>query len=402
VKVVLFDLEHTGHHPQWVYYLARYLSEQGDEVTFVTGHADPAWDRVQSLGDRVRLHFLGSREEFKTGLSWTARMAKHRAGFRACLDLSESIRADVVHHLYLDRSVLPVYAARWSGLRATPLFGILLWPYFVRDSDENKSVPRRMFHALESRLLHRMLKSGRMDCLFVTSSGIRDSLHDSWGRDGRERIVPIPEPVDRLEPVSRPRARAELGLPADRTIIAFLGNVSAVRGADLFLRALPLVRGENWTAIMVGPLLDIPLSQVEACNRSLGSEGQLVTRFGQLPDSELALYHAASDVVVLPYPRFFKGASSVLQRAAATGRPVIAADVHHIGKTVRSEGLGILYEPESPEALAHAMESVLASPETLSATVLPRAVRYAEGHDWTIMARTIRNSYLTVLSEIQS
>lgn len=397
MKVVLFDLHCSGHHPYWVYFLARYLTEQGDEVSIVTSASNNGvGEPIARLGKSVNLHYFGLSDHYNGSLPTSRRLINLSRGFRACLDLAGEIGADVVHHLYLDRSILPAYrnVSLRAGSRA--IFGSLLWPYMMTDPGERKTLSRRLVHTVESRLLRRMLVQGRLESIFVATDAIKDTLVEAWGTETVNRIVPIPDPVEPLESIPQARARDELNFPQGIPIFAFLGNLSLVKGFDVFLKALPLVSGE-WLAVMAGVTVDGGEAQAEACRRLLRFPGQLVTRFGHLPDRELAKYLAASDVVVLPYKKSFKGTSGILLNAAAMGRPVVASDVNQVGDIVRKLGLGILCPPESPEDLAFALQDFISRRVELAEQVEPRARLYASAHDSRIMARRIREVYATVV-----
>jgi glycosyltransferase involved in cell wall biosynthesis len=72
-------------------------------------------------------------------------------------------------------------------------------------------------------------------------------------------------------------------------------------------------------------------------------------------------------VVALPYLAT-TGASSVLYRAAAYGRPVIASDLTDLRAATDEEQLTLDYvPPANPEALAGALEAMLADPRRQAA-----------------------------------
>jgi len=241
-----------------------------------------------------------------------------------------------------------------------------------------------------------MLTQGQVEKIFVTRRDIKDSLVQSLGAETASRIVPIPDPMELVDPIPQSVAREELSLPQGIPIFAFLGNLSIVKGADTFLEALPLVPG-NWIAIMAGLPIDLSQARVEACRKSLRGKGQLVTRLGYLPEPDFLRYLAAADVVVLPYKRSFKGTSGILLGAAAMGRPILASNVHRVGQIVQEGGLGMVCPSESPEALARALEEVIKRRAELAEEVEPRALKYAQAHDSRIMAQRIREAYAAVL-----
>lgn len=83
---------------------------------------------------------------------------------------------------------------------------------------------------------------------------------------------------------------------------------------------------------------------------------------GQQTEAQLREVFARASVVVLPYTAT-TGASSVLHRAAAYGRPVVASDLPDIRAVADEEGLQLVYAPPAnPTALAEALAQLLANP----------------------------------------
>jgi glycosyltransferase involved in cell wall biosynthesis len=81
---------------------------------------------------------------------------------------------------------------------------------------------------------------------------------------------------------------------------------------------------------------------------------------GPQTEAQLREVFARARVVVLPYTAT-TGSSSVLHRAAAVGRPVLASDLPDLRAAAEEEGLLAGYVPPSdPRALADALEALLA------------------------------------------
>jgi glycosyltransferase involved in cell wall biosynthesis len=84
---------------------------------------------------------------------------------------------------------------------------------------------------------------------------------------------------------------------------------------------------------------------------------------GPQTEGQLREVFARAHVVVLPYTAT-TGASSVLHRAAAYGRPVVASDLPDIRAVADEEGLQVVYAPPAdPSALAQALARVLSNPD---------------------------------------
>jgi len=83
---------------------------------------------------------------------------------------------------------------------------------------------------------------------------------------------------------------------------------------------------------------------------------------GPQSEAQLRELFARARVVVLPYLAT-TGASSVLHRAAAFGRPVVASDLPDLRAAAEEEGLVLDYAaPGDPAALAAALDSLLSDP----------------------------------------
>jgi glycosyltransferase involved in cell wall biosynthesis len=201
----------------------------------------------------------------------------------------------------------------------------------------------------------------------------RPPLH--WHRD-------VPQIVSTFLPVhelggavpARSEARRRLGLP-DAPLALFFGHVRPFKGLDIALRAwglLPtpvvlLVAGEAWWKSAeeyrrLARELGLACEEFSppADREPAGPPGaasvapRVLFDFRFIPDSEIADYFAACDVVVAPYRS--EAQSGVAMTAFHFGRPVIAAAVGGLPEII-DDSNGILVPPENPPALAEAIEA---------------------------------------------
>lgn len=142
---------------------------------------------------------------------------------------------------------------------------------------------------------------------------------------------------------------AEL-LPRPRVV--FTGRLHPQKNLDLLLEAWPQVAqrtAANLILIGQGPERDRLASKAQA----LGISGR-VQFTGALPDPADAL--RAADVFVLP--SVAEGMSNSLLEAMATGLPCLATNIG--GNTdLLKDGVGILVEPDRPQAWADALIGVI-------------------------------------------
>jgi glycosyltransferase involved in cell wall biosynthesis len=101
-------------------------------------------------------------------------------------------------------------------------------------------------------------------------------------------------------------------------------------------------------------------AELQAAMRARNGSGPTGVRWlGPQSEAQLREVFARARVVVLPYTAT-TGTSSVLHRAAAVGRPVIASDLPDLRTTAEEENLLLGYvPPRDPAALAAALQALL-------------------------------------------
>jgi len=153
------------------------------------------------------------------------------------------------------------------------------------------------------------------------------------------------------EPLPRAEARRELGLDEDASVIGWVGRLFAVKGGDVFLRALSHLPRPRPVAAMVGygPEAD----RLTGLAKDLGLTDDV--RF--YPHIRNAgRYFRAFDTFVLSSR--FEGLPIVLFEAMAARTPIVATRVGGIPDAV-GEGEAWLVPPEQPSALATAISDSL-------------------------------------------
>ncbi len=379
---------------EYATFLSEYLAEQGDEVHFYTWRENPL---LQPLAEaEATLHFLGSKADRADAGGPLRRLIGLERAVRKFEQGAVTVGADVVHNLYLDYGELSQYLSGWMSRSPVPgRFATLFWPHFVHTGAANGSLGRRAYRRLVLKAVGRMLSQGSLATLFVHTEGHREQLIEALGPGravDRINVVPGP-PVELDETASRAEAREHLGLPQDSPIVLFFGGLQKDKGIDLLLRSVPLL-DDDLVTVLAGEPVDISSSDVERTRGSMTNPERLVERFGRVSDGEVSKYMAAADVVVLPYRRSHVGTSGVLQRAAAAGRPVVATDVGQIGPLVRDNGLGLVIEPGSSQALADGLRRLLTKSDSWRRQVEASTMEYASRNDWRSFGREVRAAYV--------
>jgi len=150
--------------------------------------------------------------------------------------------------------------------------------------------------------------------------------------------------------ISKQEARKKLGLPLDKRLVVYTGQLYSWKGADVLADAAQFLP-ENTVVIFIG-----------------GSSGDLV-RFKEKNDDntkilivdhcshkKIPLYLKAADVLVLPntgketISRFYTSPVKLFEYMAS-GRPIVASDLPSI-RDILNKKNSVLVHPDNPTALA--------------------------------------------------
>jgi glycosyltransferase involved in cell wall biosynthesis len=195
-----------------------------------------------------------------------------------------------------------------------------------------------------------------------------------------ERVVKTFLPVHEMggKAPDREAAKRTLRL-SGRNVALLFGHLRPYKGLDIALDAWRLLRTEVTLLVAGEPWWNTGLDIAQPNVR-------LDLRF--IPDSEIATYFAAADVVVAPYRT--ESQSGVALTAFHFGRPVIATAVGGLSELIDGRN-GILVPPEDPEALARAVDEFFTRRDrrSMERAAAESAKRYSWAEYGAIMSRLV-------------
>ena len=230
-------------------------------------------------------------------------------------------------------------------------------PHLVHVREIYAGAGGRVAASLWPLLRARLLRADALAC--ISSAVARQFSGSSRARVIRDGLPRAPRPLD------RETARAQLGIPPERSAIALVGRVSDWKGQDVLIRALaevPLVE-RGAVALMAG----------DAAPGAEGHRRQLEKLAGRLGVAERVRWlgfrlevddvWAAADVAVVPSTRP-EPLGLVAMEAAAAGLPVVASAHGGVAEVVSDGQTGLLVPPGDPAALAAAVRVLTDDHET--------------------------------------
>lgn len=201
----------------------------------------------------------------------------------------------------------------------------------------------------------------RADAVTAVCGAVVDTLVRDYGADRtRVRVVPngADPPDEQAEWEPSRRVRETLGAGLLRPLWVCAARLEPQKGQDVLLEALAEVerRGLEYVVALAGEGTARPALESRVVALGLGHR---VRFLGQVADIGPLL--TAADAVVLPSR--WEGLPLTLLEALARGRPVVASAVGGVPEVIEDGIHGRLVAPESPGALADALEAFHRKPD---------------------------------------
>ncbi len=215
-----------------------------------------------------------------------------------------------------------------------------------------------------------------------------------------DRVLIAPNAVDEeflAPPPDGAPLRARLGIAPDEFVVGTVSSLTPYEGIDTLLLAGAELRrlGVPLRLLIVG---DGPeRAHLERLAGRLGLSGGAALFTGRVPHDQVRGFHAVLDVFAVPRTdervcRLVTPLKPV--EAMASGLPVAASDLTALAELVEPGVTGQLISPQSPQAWAEALKTLLYSQERrIEWGAAARAV-VARERTWARVADTTREAYL--------
>jgi D-inositol-3-phosphate glycosyltransferase len=368
--------------------LSRTMAKRGIEVDVFTRRHDPQLDAVVEVGPGYRVHHIDAGPPKALPMALLSRHVQAYADEVIASILRESTKPDIIHSHY--------WLSGWSGLIVKRSLGVPLANSF-HTLGRVKDLTRRHDDPPESLLRiaaeHEVIEGS--DCVVASTPAEAEDLMDHYGADPK-RLCTSPPGVDHgvFHPGDMAAARERLSL-GDEPILLFVGRIQPLKGVDVAVEALALVRRSIPGARLLviggpsGPAGPGEMRSIRARIARLGL-GSAVTMLPPVPHADLADYYRAADVLVLPSRSESFGL--VAAEAQACGLPVVATRVGGLAHVVDHRRSGILVDGWDPTDHADAIVSIISNPAVRN-EFAERAATWSERFSWDATAHRFLELY---------
>jgi 2-deoxystreptamine N-acetyl-D-glucosaminyltransferase/2-deoxystreptamine glucosyltransferase len=353
--------------------LTRCLDARGVRQTVVTARlAGPRG--TTPLGGGARVH--------RTGLPVPRlRQLWALSGLPAVLRAGRRAPVDVVHaHQGEDLATLPLarLAARVHGC---PL--VVTLHCSVGHTLTGRGPRVRLLRALGGWIERSTLR--RADAVVVLTGRTAAAVRADGVPAGRVSTIP-----SGFDPALFAGDTADVFPGTPRPRIGYVGRLAPQKSPGTLVRAFGRMCGQA-SLLVVGDGPDRPL--VERLAAASPAAGR-ITLAGFVEHARVPAVLASLDVLVLPSA--YEEMGSVLTEAMAAGLPVVASDVGGIPEVVRHGVTGLLVPPGDVDALAAALDRVVAEP-ALRARLAAGARARSADYGWPALAARVAGVYDRVL-----
>ncbi|HRZ43067.1 MAG TPA: glycosyltransferase [Bacteroidales bacterium] len=196
--------------------------------------------------------------------------------------------------------------------------------------------------------------------------------------DAHKKRLLCPHPLydhfgDTMQPT---KAREALGIDPSTKLLLFFGLIRDYKGLDILIRAMaePSVKSLGIKLLVAGEYYTKPEQYLDLIHH-LGLSESILLHTAFIPDSKVALYFNAADLVVQPYKTATQ--SGVTQIAYHFNKPMVVTRVGGLAEMVPDGIAGYVVDPE-PGAVAAAISEFYREEksDTLTAGVIAEKSKY--------------------------
>lgn len=311
MRVLVFEAQTGGHYLHWAGVLGAALSELGVLVTVALSRDAPGTASFRHhIEPFSHLFELDTASPPSLPGTWNGARSRIEA-------IRGALKRSGANRLYLptaDGVAQSLGAATLLGMR--PLGGVAAEALMMNGAVAHL----KGLTTLRARqhLSYKLARSGPWSNFFHLNPLVHE-WEASIGVKENERVLTMPEPIERAPGFGTAKARKTFNLEPSSTYLGMVGRIDKRKGADLLVEALSHPRMPSDVQLVLFGSFSPEVAQLV---RESPVRDRIVMRDEIISDEELLLTLEALDLVVLPY-RGVVSSSGLMARAVACGRPVL-------------------------------------------------------------------------------
>lgn len=189
-------------------------------------------------------------------------------------------------------------------------------------------------------------------------------------------------------------SRRHLGIPQDRTVLLFFGQIKKVKGVGVLLEAfgkLAQKRNDLYLVVAGSVWKDDFAPYQEIIDQYKLTEAKLKTDIRFIPDDEVGYFYSACDIAMMPYLDVYQ--SGVIQLVYAYGKPAVATAIAPFMEIVEDGVTGYLCQPNDVDSLADAIERAVGEKDRFAILGEAGRQKIAIKYSWDDIAVKVTKLY---------
>jgi len=338
MKVLLVD-QIAKINYKYTFPLANGLVKAGADVTLAI---DRKSEKENCLCDRIQLFNTGEKN-----VSKVRKLLNYIASYRTMEKILKKEHYDIFHTEWYTFSPIDYYFihkfVRKYGVRYVSTVHDIL-PFNQKFYD--MAFHKKLYALADAVILQAPGNVQRFSELFPE---LKNKIH----------MIPHGHMLDYVESSDKAEGQKKLGIPKDKLVLLFFGQIKKVKGVDLLLQALVILKSKypELFVVIAGSVWKADFTECQSIIDNNDLTKYLKTDIRYIPNSEVKDFYSSADVCVLPYTDVYQ--SGVIQLAYGYKKAVICSDLSAFTQFVHEGETGFVFSNGNVESLAHAIERAI-------------------------------------------
>jgi len=392
----------TGGMNVYVDQLTRHLGQKGIHVDVFTRSQDehvPYILHDLGYGNRV-VHIPAGPEIYLPKRELSRYIPEFAAGI---LDFSKEkkLHYDLIHSHYWMSGIVGIQLKKDWQVPLINMFHTLV---------QMKNRVARNENEIEGqyRLEGEMNVIQNADAIIAATQAEKSQLEFLYQTNSKKiHIIPPGVNTSRFYPIAKDEAKSVINIPIDQQMILFVGRIEPLKGLDVLLRALAILKDSglfsccpHYLAVIGGdtdisePEMNVEMAHLQDLRKELCLE-DLVVFLGKRSQDTLPYYYSAAEVVVMP--SHYESFGMVALEAMACGTPVIASQVGGLAYLIQDNVTGFVVPDSEPEGLANKI-SMLLQDKNLREKFGRQGAEYSKDYSWENIADKVIDLYQNIFA----
>lgn len=378
--------EDTGGMSVYVRELSLELGRAGHPVDIYTRMAGETHYCEVRLSGNVRIINLPIRE---TGHIPKEMLHAHLPELFEALKnykMNHGIDYDIIHsHYWLSARVGNWARSHWN-IPHVLMFHTIGIVKKIRCSEENEP-PIRLI--TEKRL------SGMCDRIIAPTAREREFLSRYYEvPDEKTGIVPCGVNLKRFRPVSREKAREQIGLAPSEPVVLYVGRFTPIKGLEGLLNAAALLLMRHDLRLILAGGSSDEEAVLRGHAKRLGILNKVIFA-GRVSHDFLPVYYSAANVLAVP--SHYESFGLVALECLACGTPVVSTRVGVADDIIIEGQTGHIIDTQNPRMFADALDDFLAQ-DVVPLSLTEEIRSSVSGFSWERVAAMVIDEYITATS----